>query len=79
MRQGNREYFYAALDQHFPGLKEIYQKKYGLSYELQSPHHDELMDYCRAFCKKHHILFSTDEVFQFLHEFPVQTEQLSLF
>ena len=79
MRQGNREYFYAALDQYFPGLKEIYQKKYGLSYELQSPHHDELMDYCRAFCKKHHILFGTDEVFQFLHEFPVQTEQLSLF
>ncbi len=79
MRQGNREYFYAALNQHFPGLKEIYQKKYGLSYELQSPHHDDLMDYCRAFCKKHHILFGTDEVFQFLHEFPVQTEQLSLF
>ena len=79
MCQGNREYFYAALDQHFPGLKEIYQKKYGLAYELRSPHHEELMESCHSFCKHHQILFGTDEVFQFLHEFPVQIEQLSLF
>ena len=79
LREGNREYFYEALDHHFPGLKEIYQKKYGLAYELRSPHHEELMESCRSFCKHHQILFGTDEVFQFLHEFPVQIEQLSLF
>ena len=27
MREGNREYYYAALDRHFPGLKEEYQRK----------------------------------------------------
>ena len=79
LREGNREYFYEALNQYFPGLKEIYQKNYGVSYECSSPHHDELMNLCRSFCAEHHILFGTDEVFQFLHEFPVQIEQLSLF
>ena len=79
LREGNREYFYAALDLSFPGLKEIYQKNYGLSYECNSPHHDELMRTCQSFCAEHQILFGTDEVFQFLHNFPVQTEQLSLF
>ena len=44
LREGNREYFYAALDKYFPGLKERYQKKYGLAYEVVSDHHKELMN-----------------------------------
>lgn len=28
LREGNREYFYAQLDKHFPGLKETYIKTY---------------------------------------------------
>lgn len=79
LREGNREYFYQALDQHFPGLKQKYQKKYGNAYELSSDNYDELMSLCKSFCDKHHILFGTDEVFSYLHEFPVQSEQLSLF
>lgn len=79
LREGNREYFFAALDRYFPGLKSVYQKKYGNSYEINSDHHHELMRLCKETCQKHGILFGIDEVFQYLHEFPQQTEQLSLF
>ena len=30
----NRQYFYAKLDEHFPGMKERYRKTYGNAYEL---------------------------------------------
>ncbi len=79
LREGNREYFYEALDKHFPGLKQIYQNKYGNSYEIISDRSSELMNLCRSFCNENKILFGTDEVFRYLHEFPKQTEQLSLF
>ena len=36
LREGDREYFYAALDRHFPGMKERYHRKYGYSYEVRS-------------------------------------------
>ena len=36
LRNGNREYFYQKLDEHFPGMKERYQKRFGNSYECPS-------------------------------------------
>ena len=36
LREGNREYFYKKLDQHFPGLKARYITTYGNSYEVTS-------------------------------------------
>ncbi len=36
LREGNREYYYAALDRHFPGVKALYTKTYGNSYILPS-------------------------------------------
>ncbi len=44
MRDGDREYFYKALDEHFPGLKQRYIRTYGNAYELPSPHNDRLME-----------------------------------
>ncbi|MBR3840126.1 MAG: radical SAM protein [Erysipelotrichales bacterium] len=81
LREGNREYFYQKLDEHFPGLKEIYQKRYGLSYEIISPHHNELSLYFYNFCKEHHIVSNIDELFSYMHEFPdiKEYEQLQLF
>ena len=34
LRDGDREYYYAALDRHFPGLKERYIRTYGNAYEI---------------------------------------------
>ena len=33
LRDGDRQYFYAKLDQHFPGMKERYVKAFGNRYE----------------------------------------------
>lgn len=79
LRDGNRQYYYDALDRHFTGLKQIYQKKYGNAYEITSDRNNELMQLCRSFCQENNILFGTDAVFDYLHEFPQQSEQLSLF
>ena len=81
LRQGDREYYYAALDKHFPGLHEKYQHKYGYAYEIPSDNSEELMRYFRTFCSKHHIVNNPDQVFAYLHEFPENKgyEQLSLF
>lgn len=81
MREGNREYFYRALDQNFPGLSETYRKKYGYAYELDSPNKERLMHIFRETCRKAGIRYRTEEVFAYLKEFPEkeQYRQLSLF
>lgn len=81
LRQGDREYFYAALDKHFPGLHEKYHRKFGYAYEIPSDRSGELMRYFRSFCKENHIVGDADKIFEYLHEFPVNNgyEQLTLF
>lgn len=81
LRQGNREYFYAALDRHFPGLREKYHQKYGYTYEIASDNHGELMKLFYGTCGEHNIVSSGKELFAYLHAFPEKGdyEQLSLF
>ncbi len=79
LREGNREYFYAALDRHFPGMKERYQRRYGCAYELPSDRSGELMALFRETCRKHGILYNTDDCFRYLRELPEPYEQLTLF
>ncbi len=82
LREGDREYFYHALDEHFPGLKQRYIDRYGLSYECTSDRHGELMQLFRKACVKHGIMHNPDEIFAYLHAFPyskTEGEQLSMF
>ncbi len=81
LREGDREYYYEALDRHFPGLKEKYQKKYGYAYELVSDNNRELMNTFHRTCSKHGIISNTADVFTYLHQFPEtdKYEQLMLF
>ncbi len=79
LREGDREYYYAALDRHFPGLKEQYQRKYGYAYELPSERSGELMALFEKTCDTHGILHDVDACFRYLHEFPEAYEQLTLF
>ncbi|MBO4546415.1 MAG: radical SAM protein, partial [Treponema sp.] len=57
LREGNREYFYAALDRaaardkRFVGLKERYQKTYGSSYVVSSPDERRLWERLSCLCK----------------------------
>lgn len=74
LRDGNREYFYDALDRHFKGLKSIYIREYGNAYEIVSPKNRELMSIFYQVCKENGIESNADKVFAYLHEFPKETE-----
>ncbi len=79
LRDGDREYYYAALDRYFPGMKEKYIKCYGNAYELPSPNAGRLMEILHRICRDNNILSNPDDCFRFLTEFPDHNPQLSLF
>ena len=81
LREGNREYFYKNLDNHFPGLKEKYIENYGDSYGIASPNHNELMKIFHKRTNEHNIINNVDEIFEYLNEFPRKdkTKQTTLF
>jgi len=79
LRDGDREYYYAALDKHFPGMKERYIKTYHNAYELPSPNAKELTAIFQRICKENGILSTPDECFRFMSELPDHYQQLSLF
>lgn len=82
IRDGDREYFYQALDRHFPGLKQRYIERYGFSYECTSDRNSELMRIFTNTCQRHGVLYKPEEIFAYLHEFPyakTDGEQLSMF
>ena len=79
LREGDREYFYKKLDEHFPGLKEKYQRIYGDSYNCPSLNERKLMKIFIGICKEHNIIYDPDKCFEYLNEFPVIEEQTSLF
>ncbi len=79
LREGDREYFYAALNRHFPGMKQKYHQKYGYAYEVMSDQNDELMALLQSKCRENGIVCNRDDCFRYLHEFPERYEQLRLF
>lgn len=79
LREGDREYFYQALDKDFPGLKAKYIRTYGNAYELPSPREKELLKIIYRHCKKENLLCGPEECFSYLHEFPEKYIQQSLF
>lgn len=80
LREGDREYYYSALDRHFPGLKERYCRVFGNSYELPSPNTKQLLAYFNNFCKEHKIMHTPEDCFAYMRELPPkQDAQLSLF
>lgn len=78
LRDGDREYFYAALDKYFPGMKENYHRKYGYAYELASDNNEALMDLFHKKCRENGIVSDVKRVFQYLHEFTEKEEYQQL-
>lgn len=80
LREGDREYYYAKLDQYFPGLKQKYIDTYGWNaYELTSPNAQKLDRHFKEFCVENKIITGWDEVFAFMRKFPERNIQRELF
>ncbi len=81
LRNGNREYFYQKLDEKFPGIKRRYWESYRYAYEAESPNSKELFKRLRNTCKEHNIMCDTQEIFEYIKEFPFNKDykQLSIF
>ena len=79
LRDGDREYYYAALDRHFPGMKERYIRAYGNSYEVPSPDSRRLMGIFRKICRENGIIHDPMECFEYMREFPEDKKQISIF
>lgn len=79
LREGNREYFYKKLDEHFPGMKERYIKEFGNQYNLNSPNNGELSRLFYSFCEDNGIMHNNNQIFEYLYQFEEKTriEQLS--
>lgn len=79
LRQGNREYFYAALDKDFHGMSGRYIGVFGNSYECASPNNQRLSKIFHEECHKRGVMHNIDEIFAYLHHLPEGFEQFSLF
>lgn len=70
LRDGNREYFYRALDRNFPGLKEKYVRNFGQKYEAESPNSSFLIERLKRVCKENEMMLGADSIFKWIEEFP---------
>ncbi len=77
LREGDREYYYAALDRHFPGLKQRYIRTYGNAYEIPSPDNGQLMELFRSFCRERGMMHRPEECFDYMSQLPDRFEQIT--
>lgn len=81
LRKGNREYFYAQLDRHFPTLRQQYERRYGERYSVMSPQDAVLSKWVHQYCKEHGIICDANRLFHEMHTYHAkeQPQQLRLF
>lgn len=79
LREGDREYYYAALDKHFPGLKRKYIERYANAYAVPSPNAGKLMRIFVDTCRQNDILCTPEDCFHYLQELPDKDQQMSFF
>ena len=79
LRDGCREYYYKALDRHFPGMSEKYRKCYGNAYEVNSPRNAALMRLFHEQCEKYGVLHDPEQCFRYIADLPEKEPQISLF
>lgn len=77
IREGQREYFYARLDEGFGGLKEKYINRYGLSYWCYSPE-PGLWEAFMSECEKKRLAYRQREIADLI-ALPYRCDQISLF
>lgn len=62
MREGQREYFYQALEREFPGLREKYEKRYGTRYRCTVPGASRLYAWVQEECSRLGLLSEMESI-----------------
>ena len=62
LRAGQREHYYQALDQYFPGLKEKYQRRYGNNYCCDAENSRVLKEVLSENCEKYGLLYQMSDI-----------------
>lgn len=80
LRDGDRQYFYRKLDEHFPGMREKYIAAYGSAYEVPSPENRELSRLTREICAAHGMVCDVRQLFAYMNNYEDRqaAQQLSL-
>ncbi|MBR3763926.1 MAG: radical SAM protein [Clostridia bacterium] len=77
LRTGNREYYFDALQRHFPGVREKYLRAYGNAYEIPARDPEGLYAAFTDECRKHGLLWEFADVNrEMFARTPVQTSFL---
>ena len=76
LRPGSREYYYQKLDQHFPGLRGEYIKRYGNRKYLSSPQSKKLWEVYTKTCNDLGLLYEMKAI---THAYKSGYEPLTLF
>ena len=79
LRDGNREYFYKKLDNHFPGLKEKYIGEFGDKPYAISPNNVEILNIIRKKSKQNNLMYKQKDLEEFFSKFPEKEFQSTLF
>lgn len=77
LRDGDRQYFYRKLDEHFPGMKSRYIRAFGNHYYCPSPREDKLLRIFRRECAARGVICDPNAAMAYLEKF--EDGQLSLF
>lgn len=77
LRDGDRQYYYKKLDEHFPRLKQKYMNTFGEAYELPCTESREIISYVKDVCTKNKMIMDND-VFAYMHKFCDKTEPLQM-
>ncbi len=79
IREGQREYFYDALDREFPGLSERYRQAFGESYGCARPHVPSLVRTFQDECRRLGVLYRMEDIIAASRRGYEEPEQLELF
>lgn len=79
LRTNQRDYYYAALDQLYPGLKEDYIAVYGTRHICNTLQYRHLMELFLNKCSEAHILTDMDAIIEEYKKVIPKNEQISLF
>lgn len=62
LRGNQKDYYYQQLDKNFPGLRDMYVKKYGNKYDCKASNYRGLHQVFTSECDKYGILYNMDDI-----------------